>query len=202
MAQSFGGTNCGRVAAPVVYSSYDYGAPLTESRVVRDRPSSSLESHKTSNLDTSVGFYWITHNTTASTVVVPFGLNVETSIGNVTIPNARLDGRKSKNVVTDYTFGEETLLFSIAEVLIYPVVDKKPTLVFYINTGQTANLALKGLKGQPTVYGDLEVTTSTFQDKHSLITYIQTSGKTVLQFRNGPQLLFIDRITGWNIWAP
>lgn len=27
----------GSVAAPVVYSSYDYGAPLTESRVVRDK---------------------------------------------------------------------------------------------------------------------------------------------------------------------
>lgn len=81
-------------------------------------------------------------------------------------------------------------------------MDKKPTLVLYINAGQTANLALKGLKGQPTVYGDLEVTTSSFQDKHTLITYTQTSGKTVLKFHNGPQLWLVDRITGWNIWAP
>lgn len=50
---------------------------------------------------------------------MPFSLNVETSVGNVTIPNVRLDGRESKIVVTDYTFGEETLLFSSAEVLTY-----------------------------------------------------------------------------------
>jgi len=71
------------------------------------------------NPDTSAGFYWISQNKTASTAVVPFSLNVETSVGNVTIPNVRLDGRESKIVVTDYTFGEETLLFSSAEVLTY-----------------------------------------------------------------------------------
>lgn len=151
-----------------------------------------------------------------------FSLNVQTSVGNVTIPDVRLDGRESKIVVTDYNFGEETLLFSSSEVLTYgelfqsqqesfygltcfppaAIVDKKPTLVLYINAGQTANVALKGLKGTPTVYGDVKVTTSTFNDKHTLLTYTQNSGKTVLQFKNGLQIWLVDRITGWNIWAP
>lgn len=66
--------------------------------------------------------------TSSSTAVVPFSLNVETSAGNVTIPDVRLDGRESKFVVTDYKFGQETLLFSSAEVLTYG----KPFFFFLI----------------------------------------------------------------------
>ena len=34
---TFGGTNWGNLAEPTVYTSYDYGAPITESRGLRPK---------------------------------------------------------------------------------------------------------------------------------------------------------------------
>lgn len=56
-------------------------------------------------------------------------------VGAITIPNIRLDGRQSKIIVTDYSIGKNTLLYSSAEVLTYADLDKD-VVVFYLNVGQ------------------------------------------------------------------
>ncbi|KAI5782710.1 putative beta-galactosidase C [Geopyxis carbonaria] len=228
---TYGGTNWGGLAAPVVYTSYDYGAPLTESRIIRDKMrqiksltlflrvspdlrntdmisngtifanTTAIYGMQQRNADTGAGFYWVHQNTSTSNAVVNFRLDVTTSAGNVTIPNVQLDGRESKIVVTDYRFGKHELLYSSAEVLTYAIVDSKPVLVLYLNTAQTGEFVLKKTSSKPVVYGSSAVK-SVKSGKNMKITYTQTSGKTVLQFPGGPQVWLVDRITGWNIWAP
>jgi beta-galactosidase len=115
----FGGTSWGHSAAPVVYTSYDYSAPLRETREVRDklkqtkllglftRVSSGLlqtqmEGNGTGytsdasiftwalrNPETKAGFYVLAHASSASRDVTTFSLNVNTSVGMCTCPDPR-----------------------------------------------------------------------------------------------------------------
>lgn len=108
---AYGGTNWGHTGAPVVYTSYDYSAPMSESREIRDklretklvglftRASTDLlktdmEDNGTAytsddtiwtwvlrNPDTGAGFYHVAHETTSSTTVSTFDLAVSTSEG-------------------------------------------------------------------------------------------------------------------------
>lgn len=108
---TFGGTNWGHNAAPVVYSSYDYGAPLRETREIRDKlkqtkllglftrvsgdllktymegngtgytSDKSIFSWVLRNPDTEAGFYVLAHNTSSSRNVTNFEVNVDTTKG-------------------------------------------------------------------------------------------------------------------------
>jgi Glycosyl hydrolases family 35/Beta-galactosidase, domain 2 len=108
---TYGGTNWGHIAAPVVYTSYDYDAPLRETRQIRDklkqtkliglftRVSSDLlqtdmagngtgYTNDTSiftwalrNPETDAGFYVVGQDDSSSTTDVFFDLGVETSAG-------------------------------------------------------------------------------------------------------------------------
>lgn len=109
---AFGGTNWGHSATPVVYTSYDYDAPLRETREIRDklkqtkllglftRVSSDLlktdmvgngtgytsddgiYTWALRNPDTQAGFYVVAHNDSPSRAVTNFAINVNTSAGN------------------------------------------------------------------------------------------------------------------------
>lgn len=108
---TYGGTNWGHSAAPVVYTSYDYGAPLRETREIRDKlkqtkliglftrvskdllktymegngtgytSDSSIYTWSLRNPDTNAGFYVLAHSTSSTRDVTTFTLNVTTSAG-------------------------------------------------------------------------------------------------------------------------
>lgn len=108
---TFGGTNWGHSAAPVGYTSYDYDAPLRETREIRDklkqtkliglftRVSSDLlqtemEGNGTGyasddsiftwalrNPNTQAGFYVLAHADSSIRDVTTFLLNIDTSVG-------------------------------------------------------------------------------------------------------------------------
>lgn len=117
------------------------------------------------NPTTNAGFYWVNQNTSSSRTVVKFGLNVETSAGNLVVPNIQLDGRESKFIVTDYTFGKYGLLYSSAEVLTFAIIDDSPVLILYANAGQTVEFVLKDITAAPKVFGDAAITTETYLTK-------------------------------------
>lgn len=235
---SYGGTNWGGLAAPVVYTSYDYGAHISEGRTVRDkvreakllslwlRVSDALRvtdmisngtgiatSNTTAiygthlrNPDTNTGFYYVVQNSSPSETVVELSIELQTSLGNLTVSGIELAGRQSKFIVTDYTFGESTLLYSSAEIMTYALFEQ-PILILYLNEGQSAEFVLKTSSSTPTITGDstVDVSTSTFNGTSATkVTYTQSAGKTVLQFPgdSGPQIWLVDRITAWGIWAP
>lgn len=108
---TFGGTNWGHSAAPVVYSSYDYSAPLSETREIRDKlkqmkllglftrvstdllktymegngtgytSDNSIYTWALRNPDTNAGFYVLAHDSSPSREVSNFSLNANTSVG-------------------------------------------------------------------------------------------------------------------------
>ncbi|KAK5700740.1 hypothetical protein LTR97_005257 [Elasticomyces elasticus] len=240
---AFGGTNWGNLAAPVVYTSYDYSAPLRETREVQlkfkqtklvglftrvsaDLLKTEMESNGTGNAvsssgvfswvlrnpDTGTRFYTLQQNNTASRAVVTFSAKLETSAGLVTVPDVSLNGRQSKILVTDYHFGEHTLLYSSSDVLTYGLFDV-PVLVLYSEFGQVGEFAFKGASSDLkfTAYGTSNVSASsttlsgnasTYGAKHTKYRYTQTKGSTVLRFSNGVVVYLLDTQTAWSFFAP
>lgn len=231
---AFGGTNWGQSAAPVVYTSYDYSAPLRETREIRDKLSqikliglftrvssdlrkTNMEGNGTTytsepsifawvlrNPDTQAGFYTLQHATSSSRDSTTFDLSVDTSAGLLTLPNINLDGRQSQIVVTDYKFGNHTLLYSTADVLTYGIFQGKDVMALYLNTGQTGQFAFTNSNSNLTykAYGTPSNFTRASTNNTSTFAYVQGSGATIVDFSNGALFYLLDRPTAWKFWAP
>ena len=130
-----------------------------------------------------------------------FTANLKTSQGVINVPNVNLNGRQSKILVTDYKFGNNTLLYSSADVLTYGIFDKD-VIVLYLEAGQIGQLALLNLPAGAThsVYGTSKVTVAS-SGSVTTITYTQGTGKTVLE-TSGVLLYLLDQPSAWKFWAP
>ncbi|KAK0564485.1 hypothetical protein OC844_001686 [Tilletia horrida] len=111
----FGGTNWGSLPAPDVYTSYDYAAPISESRqltpkygavkalahlirsfpdlakterVSVDKRKNGLMVTELRNPETNAGFYFIRHTDAPSREETRYQLTINTSQGEQTIPRA------------------------------------------------------------------------------------------------------------------
>ncbi|KAF7346101.1 Beta-galactosidase [Mycena sanguinolenta] len=148
----YGGTNWGGTAAPVSYTSYDYGGGINENRVAGSKmnemrlqgsflrvsrdflaatllangtnytTSSLIHTAELRNLGTSAGFYITRHQDSTSTALTTTQLTVQTSLGQMLIPQTgsiTFNGRESKILVTDYVFGisQTSILYSTAEIM-------------------------------------------------------------------------------------
>ncbi|TKA81502.1 hypothetical protein B0A49_00554 [Cryomyces minteri] len=176
----YGGTNWGAIGAPIVATSYDYSAPLSEDRSIGSKfyetknlalftrvaedlrmterlgnstaysTNSAILTTELRNPSNNAGFYVTVHADTTSSSVESFQLNVNTSRGALTIPqngSIILNGHQSKIIVTDFNFGNRSLLYSTAEVLTYAVFDGAPALVLWVPDGESGEIYIKG--GRP-----------------------------------------------------
>ncbi|CZR58948.1 related beta-galactosidase B [Phialocephala subalpina] len=112
----FGGTSWGGLPMPQVATSYDYSAPISETRAIGDKyhetklfaqflrvardltkvdlinngtgyaSTPDIFTNELRNPDTNAGFYVTVHTSSPSTNLTPFKLKVSTSSGNFTIP--------------------------------------------------------------------------------------------------------------------
>ncbi|EKM56228.1 glycoside hydrolase family 35 protein [Phanerochaete carnosa HHB-10118-sp] len=189
----YGGTNWGGIAAPVVYTSYDYGSTLRENRALSPKFDelkrqglflrSSPEFRKTDwigdsstgvsvtstnnasfvtllrNPDTGAQFVIVRQADSTSTSNIAFNLTLSTSAGTLTIPRTlssgiQLDGRQSKVVLADYTFGSPAhsnkLLYSTAAVLFAGSIGGIDTVFLYGDTNQGHEFAFSSGSSQPT----------------------------------------------------
>lgn len=149
-------------------------------------------------------FYLTEKNDTRSRSVTDFSLNLNTSVGPVTIPSLRLNGRQARWVVADYPLGNETLLYASGEVLTYGLFDQ-PVVVFYLKEGQTGELAFKSQKNITfKSYGADSNFASASNNSTSFTSfkYQQGKGATVVQLSNGVLAYLLDVPTAWTFHAP
>ncbi|KAL9115333.1 MAG: hypothetical protein Q9227_000654 [Pyrenula ochraceoflavens] len=229
---AFGGTNWGQSAAPVVYTSYDYSAPLRETRQIRDKMSqnkliglftrvsgdlleTNMEGNGTNytsdasiwtwalrNPDTGAAFYTLQHATSSSRDSTTFSLNVNTSRGPLVLQNINLNGRQSKIVVTDYKFGRHTLLYSTADILTYGTFDED-VIALYSDIGQMSSFAFRDSSNVTyQTFGQSTNFTASTLNGTSTFIYVQGSGSTVVQFSNGAVFYLLDTATAWTFSAP
>ncbi|KUI59563.1 putative beta-galactosidase C [Cytospora mali] len=231
---TYGGTNWGHSAAPVVYTSYDYSAPLRETRqqwtklfqtkLVNLFASSSPDLLKTEmygngtgyhvstdgvftwvlqNPDTGATFTVTQQNSTKSTADVDFSATLDTSSGPVNVSNISLLGKQSRILVTDYAFGDHTLLYSSADIATYANFDGADAIVFYLKEGQTGEFAFKNEAGlNYNTYGSSSFSSSNSSTLGQAFTYTQGSGASFVKLSNGVLVYLLDQPTAWTFWAP
>ena len=169
---TFGGTSWGWLPAPVVYTSYDYGAALDEARnqtsklvpmkqiglMLESVPdlgkldkaaavsasNSSVKVYHLSNPDTGAHFYFLRNGSgnTISSVTLP----VTTSAGTLTVPASggiRLTGNDMKVLATGIALGRRTLVYSTAQPMYQATVSDQGT------GGNLDVAALTGRSGDP-----------------------------------------------------
>ncbi|WP_033260788.1 beta-galactosidase [Amycolatopsis vancoresmycina] len=141
---TFGGTSWGRLPAPVVYSSYDYGAAIDEGRQLRPKaltmkelgyflgtvpdlaemdrgepvtPSSAaVKVYHNVNPDTGVHFYLAVHSPSNATTDDSFTFLLSTSDGAYTVP-LRLTGQDAKHLVANFDVAGQHLVYSTSELM-------------------------------------------------------------------------------------
>lgn len=154
--------------------------------------------------DSNGRFYLTEQNNTRSRAVTNFALDVNTSLGPVTISSLRLDGRQARWVVTDYAIGNETLLYASGEVLTYGTFDK-PVVVLYLREGQTGEFAFKSQKnitftshGADSGFSAVSGNSTSYAS----FKYKQAKGATAVQLSNGVLVYLLDIPTAWTFFAP
>lgn len=233
----FGGTNWGHTACPVVASSYDYSSPVSENRIVWDKyyetkllslftrvahdlaythrlgnntdytTNEVITTAELRNPETNGAFYIIMHEDTTSGTTERFKLHVDTSEGELTIPQfgnpITIDGHQAKILVTDFNFGNKTLLYSTAEVLSYALIDGTEVLALWLPEGEAGEFSIKG-----------EASVELLSDAHDdafdiheadegiIVSYIQPAGTNIIQLADGARILLLDREAAYHFWVP
>ncbi|KAJ1308106.1 hypothetical protein OPQ81_002169 [Rhizoctonia solani] len=189
----YGGTNWGNLAAPVVYTSYDWGAAISEDRSLtpkfheiklhglflhatphyhvagRVSTGSELVSNSkifVTHLATAEGqhFYIARQTTNANTAREEFTLDAKTKSGAVTLPGLALDGRDSKIFVTEYPFGNSVMSYSTAEVATWLTLDDQDHIVLFASNQTTRTVIATSSRTKPTISGSSSSITATLSN--------------------------------------
>ena len=176
---TFGGTSWGWLPAPVVYTSYDYGAAIDEARnqtsklvpmkqiglMLESVPdlgkldkaasvsasNSSIKVYHLSNADTGAHAYFLRNDSssTVSSVTLP----VTTSAGALTVPASggmRFPGKDMKVLITGIKLGRRTLLYSTAQPMYQATIGNQDLAVFTGRSGDPVEIMLTA-SSNPTV---------------------------------------------------
>jgi beta-galactosidase GanA len=167
----FGGTNWGWLAQPNdVYTSYDYGAAITETRQLTAKydefkrqsyalraltpltrtdpaagPSSSNPALRTAaraNPDSGTQFVLLRHTDRAALTDDSGMLDWSTPDGRYTVP-VRLLGRDAKLLVAGYDLGGQRLVYSTSELMTHESIGGRDIAVFYGTEGTAGRTVLR-----------------------------------------------------------
>ena len=139
----FGGTSWGWQPAPVVYSSYDYGAAIDEARRIRPKglelkqlgefvdafnslarmdkgaevktSSDKIRVYHNVNPQTGAHLFFVTHNPSSGRSDDSFTMPIETADGRYQ-PTLRLNGYDAKLLVARHDIGRHRLVYSTSEL--------------------------------------------------------------------------------------
>ena len=145
--------------------------------------------------------------------ITTFKLNVTTQNGALQIPlvapEITLDGRESKVVVTDYTFGSSKLLYSTAQIFYASTIDKRDILFLHgdISQDHEATLVLTGTpnKVQNTQSSLIKFTTSnsSLASGNTIVSFLPGIEGLVTVWDSDRQLvLYADSVTAATFWSP
>lgn len=139
----FGGTSWGWLPAPVVFTSYDYGAAISETREVRDKllelkqlggliasvpdlagmipagpvevSTPDIQVYHNKSPESDARFLLVTHKPSVSTANARFTISAALPDGQYTLP-MQLNGYDAKWLVAGVTLGGQRLVYSTSEV--------------------------------------------------------------------------------------
>lgn len=167
----------------------------------------AVSTYELRNPETNAAFYVTIHKDTTVGSDESFKLRVNTSAGALTVPSEqgkiRLNGHQSKIIVTDFSFGSKTLLYSTAEVLTYAVIDDSPTLVLWVPTGESGEFAVKGTKsGKVESCNGCSGVRFDGKKNHVVVGFTQGKGMSIIRLDDDVRVIVLDRTAAFHFWAP
>jgi len=230
----FGGTSWGWQAIPQNYTSYDYGAAITESRQFDpkyyedkrigyllhavtpitqtdamapgrlDNP--RLVDRARINPDTGLQLHLVRHGDTTAATVESTHLALALKEGRFDVPQQpstaiTLDGRESKLLLADYTFGATRLVYATSELMTDATIGGRDVAVLYGRHGSDGETLL-GFAARPKVTV-LAGQVASHWDKHGLRLDYRHDGLARVLIDGGrrPLLLLIgDERATQRIW--
>lgn len=149
-------------------------------------------------------FYIVRHNDLASSDSTPYRLNVQTSLGKITIPqlggSLSLNGRDSKIHVVDYDIGGVNLIYSTFEVMTWKQSGSKSVLVLYGGESEIHEFALPAFLGPPLNIEGGSVTLN--KTNSSVVVQWQVDRqRRVLRFGDGLEVHLLWRNDAYNYWV-
>lgn len=168
---AYGGTNWGWLGQPNdVYTSYDYGSAITESRQLTAKydefkrqgyfvhavtpltktdaataPASTNPALKTvarANPDTGTQFVLLRHTDRSATTNDAGTLDWSTPDGRYEVP-VSLNGRDAKVLVAGYNLGGQRLVWSTSEIMTHARIGDRDVALLYGRTGESGSTVLR-----------------------------------------------------------
>ena len=168
---TFGGTSWGWLPASVVYTSYDYGAAISEARQLTGKipamkemgfflqavpditkidkaapvsaSSSLVVTYHLANPDTGTQFYFVRNDHTAD---LSFTLPVTAGGGSYTVPQSgtlQLNGKDMKVIVADYRLGSARLVYTTSHLMTQAAVGAQDVAVLASRPGDDGETVLR-----------------------------------------------------------
>ena len=168
---TFGGTSWGWLPAPVVYTSYDYGAAISEARQLTAKIPAMKEmgyflqsvpdinkidkaspvtasnpllvTYHLANPDTGTQFYFVRNDHTADQT---FTLPVSAAGGSYTVPQSgalQLDGKDLKVIVADYQLDSAHLVYSTSHLMTHAPLGSQDVAVLASRPGDDGETVLR-----------------------------------------------------------
>jgi beta-galactosidase GanA len=177
---TFGGTSWGWLPAPVVYTSYDYGAALDEGRNQTSKlvpmkqiglmletvpdlaqldaaatvtaSNTAIKTYHLTNPTTGAHFYFLRNDTTSDLSVT---LPVSAAGSQVTVPvsgsGIRFNGKDMKVIAAGIKLGRRTLLYTTAQPMYQATIGGRDVAVLIGRSGDGVELELATASATPTV---------------------------------------------------
>ena len=175
---TFGGTSWGWLAGPVVYTSYDYGAPISEDRGLRAKalslkqqgmfvqaaeqalakmdkgPEIATSSPKAKvyhNINPDLGTHvlFAVHSPSDLTTDDSFTFDLATADGKYQVP-LRLNGQDAKMLLANYKLGRQHLVYSTSEIQTHFANGERDIALLHGRDGEAGETVLR-FQGEPKV---------------------------------------------------
>jgi beta-galactosidase GanA len=166
----YGGTSWGWLPAPVVFTSYDYGAAISEPREVREKAeelkqlggliaavpdlagmvpagpvevsSPRVQAYHNKSPDSDARFLMVTHKPSNGQTDDRFTITADLPDGRYVLP-MRLNGFDAKWLVAGVNLGSQRLVYSTSELQTAVTVDGQDVLLLYGRAGETGETVLR-----------------------------------------------------------
>jgi beta-galactosidase GanA len=188
---TFGGTSWGWLPAPVVFTSYDYGAAIDEARRLRDKAatmkqlgqfiaavkpltqmskgapvkasSPAIKIYHNVNPQTQTHFYFAMHEPSGAVTNDALTFAVSTADGDYTVP-LRINGQDAKILLAAYDLERQRLVYSTSELQTHLQLGPADLALFYGRDSEDGETVLR-YSSQPSVKVLEGTVASTFDAK-------------------------------------
>jgi len=209
---TYGGTSWGWLPGPVVFTSYDYGAAISEPRALREKAqemkqlggliasvpdlagmipagpvditSPNIQIYHNKSPETDARFLMVTHKPSNGQTNDSFSFTADLPDGRYTVP-MRLNGFDAKWLVAGVTLGGQRLVYSTSELQSAQRQDKGDLMLLYGRAGEPGETVLRSTSAPTVTVIEGEATSRFDAAKGDLKLSYSHKGRVIVRVEGG-----------------